>query len=228
VTRHVFVAGTGTAVGKTFVTCAILRYLTNAGRRAIGMKPVAAGAESVDGAMKNTDALALLAHSNPQPRYEDINPWLLEQATSPDIAGRLSGIDITLAPIGDAFGVCAGLADVVLVEGIGGWRVPLSGALQTADLVRYLDLPVILVSGIHLGCINHTLLTAEVIIADGIELLGWVANVIDPSYAFQAESIATLIARMPAPLLGVCAWRENADTDMIEPQLAAGLRRVWP
>lgn len=227
-TRHVFITGTDTEVGKTKMSCAILTWLNHSGYRAVGMKPVAAGARSGSDSPVNDDALALLAHSAVELPYADINPWLLEAPTSPDIAARLSGVELTLERIAHAFATCSDAADVVVVEGIGGWRVPLGPRLQTADMVRNLDLPVILVCGIRLGGINHALLSAEVIRADGCELCGWIANIIDPDYVYADESIATLEAHMPAPLLGVHAWQPRDHTEIIDPRLASGLRRLWP
>lgn len=227
-TRHVFITGTDTEVGKTKMSTAILTWLNHSGYRAIGMKPVAAGSLPGPDAPVNEDALALLACSASALPYADINPWLLDAPTSPDIAARLSAVDVTLAPVTRAFAACSAAADIVVVEGIGGWRVPLGPDLQTVDLVRELDLPVILVCGIRLGGINHALLSAEVILADGCELCGWIGNVIDPDYVYADESIATLEACMPAPLLGVHAWQAPDEPAVIDPRLASGLRRLWP
>ncbi len=226
--RHVFIAGTDTEVGKTRLSSAIVTWLNRSGYRAVGMKPVAAGSRPGADGPVNDDAIALLACSAPGLHYADINPCLLEAPTSPDIAARISGVELTLEPITRAFAVCSAAADVVVVEGIGGWRVPLGPQLQSADIVRELDLRVILVCGIRLGGISHALLSAEVIVADGFELCGWIANIIDPDYVYADESIATLDVHMPAPLLGVQPWQPQNDTGTIDPQLATGLRRLWP
>ncbi len=226
--RDVFIAGTDTEVGKTKISCLILAWLNRSGYRAVGMKPVAAGAVAGPDGPVNEDALALRACSAPGLDYTDINPWLLDDPTSPDIAARLRGVNITLEPVISAYAACRAAADVVIVEGIGGWRVPLGPQLQTADMVRRLGLPVILVCGIRLGAISHALLSAEVILADGLELCGWIANEIDPGYPYAGESIATLEARMPAPLLGVHAWQGPGDPDKIDPRLESSLRRLWP
>ena len=226
--RHVFIAGTDTEVGKTKLTCAILTWLNNSGYRAVGMKPVAAGSVAGPDGPVNEDAIELRACSVPGLRYADTNPCLLDAPTSPDIAARLSGQSVSLEPITRAYANCSAAADVVVVEGIGGWRVPLGPQLQTADMVRQLNLPVILVCGIRLGGISHALLSAEVIVADGFELCGWIANEIDPGYAYAGESIATLEARMPAPLLGVHAWQAPGASNSIDARLESGLRRLWP
>lgn len=226
--RHVFIAGTDTEVGKTKISCLILAWLQRSGYRAVGMKPVAAGAVAGPDGPVNEDALALRACGAAGLTYADTNPWLLDDPTSPDIAARLRGVNITLEPVISAYEACTAAADVVIVEGIGGWRVPLGPQLQTADMVRRLGLPVILVCGIRLGAISHALLSAEVILADGFELCGWIANEIDPGYAYAGESIATLEAQMPAPLLGVHAWQAPGDPDIIDQRLESSLRRLWP
>jgi dethiobiotin synthetase len=192
------------------------------------MKPIAAGAETGGDGPFNADARALLEHSTPRLSYPDINPWLFACPTSPDIAARRAGVEITLPPIGAAFKKCCAAAEIVLVEGIGGWRVPLSNTLQSVDLVRHLNLPVILVCGIRLGCINHSLLTAECILADGIVLAGWIANVIDPIYEFRDDSIDSLRHRMPAPLIGYHAWHTGRAPGVIEHDADFGLSRLWP
>lgn len=226
--RHVFIAGTDTEIGKTRLSSAILSWLNRSGYRAVGMKPVAAGSRPGPAGAVNDDAVALRAHSATELAYADVNPWLLDAPTSPDIAARLSGVDITLEPIARAFAACKAAADVVVVEGIGGWRVPLGPRLRSADMVRALDLPVILVCGIRLGGISHALLSAEAILADGCNLSGWIANIVDPDYVYAEESIATLEAHMPSPLLGVQPWTPPATADEINPRLASGLRRLWP
>jgi len=227
VNPHVFIAGTDTEVGKTKLSAAIVTWLNLSGIRAVGMKPVAAGSRPGPDGPVNDDALALLACSAPGLRYADINPCLLDAPTSPDIAARISGVELTLEPITRAFAACGAAADVVVVEGIGGWRVPFGPQLQSADIVQQLDLRVILVCGIRLGGISHALLSAEVILADGLELCGWIANIIDPEYVYADESIATLDVHMPAPLLGVQPWQPH-DNPAIDPKLASGLRRLWP
>jgi len=223
-TGSVFITGTDTEIGKTTVSCAILRRLNRDGQRAVGMKPVAAGTLH-DRA--NADALELRACAPANPAYAATNPWLFDAPTSPDIAASHAGAVITLDEIERAYGACAAVANIVIVEGVGGWRVPLGPGLQTVDMVRRLDLPVILVCGLRLGCINHALLSAETIIADGLDLLGWVANDIDPEYTYAAESLTTLETRMPTPLIGVNAWRGHPEPDNMGPGLGAGIDRLW-
>lgn len=223
----VFIAGTDTGIGKTAVSCGLLRLLSGRGYTAIGMKPVATGAYDTAEGPRNDDAIQLLKHSQPVLDYSTVNPFIFSAPASPNIAARHTAAEVTLAAIGTAYADCRRAADLVLVEGIGGWRVPLSETLQTVDLVRHLDLPVILICGLRLGCINHALLSAEAIAADGVRLLGWVANEVDPDYAYTAATIDTLEARMPAPLLGITPWQDPVDPDMIAQGLEVGTRPWW-
>lgn len=197
----VFVTGTDTGVGKTLVSCALLHAWAALGRRCVGMKPVAAGAELVEGVWVNEDVARLQAASNIAAPGAWINPYLLREAIAPHIAAERKGVNIELPRIRVAYEGLAGLADVVVVEGVGGFRVPLSPGKDTADLAEMLGLPVILVVGMRLGCLNHALLSAEAIAARGLRLAGWVANAIAPDMAAQGENLATLIRLLPAPLL---------------------------
>lgn len=221
-----FIAGTDTEVGKTVITCGLLRAFIDAGHTAIGMKPVATGADSTVAGLRNDDAVQLIANSEPKLCYDTINPCIYVEPASPNIAAARMGEEVELSVLEAAYDRCRADADVVLVEGIGGWRVPLSDSIQTVDLVRRLNLPVILVCGLRLGCINHALLSAEAIIGDGIALVGWVANTIDPSYQYAAETIDILVSRIPAPLLGVTTWHDPFDGDAITRALAAGALRL--
>lgn len=195
-----FVTGTDTGVGKTLVSCALLRAFAAKGFRAAGFKPVAAGCDA-DGT--NEDARRLLAASTIPLSYAQVNPYCLAQPVAPHIAARLSGVEIDLGRIADAYGELAARADRIVVEGAGGFVVPLNDRCTSADLARSLNLGTILVVGMRLGCLNHALLTAEAIEARGLALAGWVANVLDPGMPVVQENIATLQQRIAAPLLGV-------------------------
>ena len=195
-----FVAGTDTEVGKTFATCALLLALRQRGQRAIGMKPIAAGTDA-DG--KNDDVERLVAASSIAAPRELINPYLFQPAIAPHIAAAEAGVAIDIDQIVTAFDQLRPLADVVLVEGVGGFCVPLDERSDTADLAEQLGLPVILVVGMRLGCINHALLTCQAIAARGLKLAGWIANRIDPAMSRFEENLAALRARIDAPLLGV-------------------------
>ncbi|MEO8410747.1 MAG: dethiobiotin synthase [Propionivibrio sp.] len=195
-----FVTGTDTEVGKTFVTCALLHALRAAGRRAIGMKPVAAG---VNEAGLNDDVEALIAAAATSAPRELISPYLFAPPIAPHIAAAEAGRAIDIESIVAACTQLRGMADTVLVEGVGGFCVPLGPEHDAADLAERLALPVILVVGMRLGCINHALLTQQAIAARGLKLAGWVANRIDPQMARFEENLAALKTRLPAPLLGV-------------------------
>lgn len=197
-----FVTGTDTEIGKTLVSCALLYALTQCGMRAAGMKPVAAGAVLRDGALHNEDVDALVAAANIALPLELIAPYLLRDATAPHIAAAQEGVSIDSDHICASYQRVHDAADAVVVEGVGGFRVPLSERFDTADLAQRLGLPVILVVGLRLGCINHALLTAEAIAARGLTLAGWVANVVDVGMHHSEANIEALTARLPAPLLG--------------------------
>jgi dethiobiotin synthetase len=197
------VTGTDTGIGKTHASVQLLRALQRRGLRASGMKPVASGCRATPPGLRNEDAEALIAASDPAPAYSDCNPCALAEPIAPHIAARRRDTEIVLAPLREAYRRIARDADRVVVEGVGGWLAPLSGSLMQADLVRALELPVVLVVGLRLGCINHALLSARAIAADGCRLAGWIANRIDPAMAAVEENLATLRERIDAPLLGV-------------------------
>ena len=195
-----FVTGTDTEVGKTFATCALLLALKKQGHRAVGMKPVAAG---TDAHGKNDDVEQLKAASDVSAPPELINPYLFQPAIAPHIAAAEAGVAIDIERIAAAFLRLRETADAVLVEGVGGFLVPLGGDCDSADLAARLGLPVILVVGLRLGCINHALLTCQAIAACGLPLAGWIANRIDPDMQRWEENLAALRERIDAPLLGV-------------------------
>ena len=195
-----FITGTDTGVGKTHVTCALLHASRQQGWRALGMTPVAAGVES-DG--RNADVTQLQAASTLLMPTTLVNPFLYAPPIAPHIAAAETGRPIALAPILDAFAQLRRAADLVWVEGVGGFRVPLGADWDTADLAQALGLPVVLVVGMRLGCLNHALLTAEAIMRRGLLLAGWVANCIDPHMDRLAENLDSLRTRLDAPLLGV-------------------------
>lgn len=210
-----FVTGTDTGVGKTLIACALLRGFAARGLRAIGMKPVAAGASWVEGCLKNDDVSALKAASNVSAPHDFINPYCFEAPIAPHIAASLAGVDIDLKRLHAAYEELSRVADCVVVEGAGGFQVPLSAHDDTADLARRLQLPVVLVVGLRLGCINHALLTAAAIEAAGQPLAGWVANHIDPSMLYQDENVQAIEARLSAPLLGRIAHSAAPQPDRV-------------
>ncbi|SFK58223.1 dethiobiotin synthase [Rhodanobacter glycinis] len=202
-THAFFIAGTDTGIGKTHASCTLLHALRAAGQVACGMKPVASGCmETADG-LRNEDALALLAAGSAPLPYARVNPMALRDPLSPHLAAAHEGVTIALPPLRAAFDALCAEHDAVVVEGVGGWRVPLAPGLFASDIARAWQLPVILVVGLRLGCLSHALLTAEAIVADGRPLLGWVGNRIDPSMDAPDENIATLRELLPAPCLGI-------------------------
>lgn len=198
-----FVAGTDTGIGKTHAACTLIHALRAAGHSVCGMKPVASGCMETAHGLRNEDALALQAASAPPPVYEEINPVALREPLSPHLAAAHAGVTITLPPLHTAFQKLSARYDAVVVEGVGGWRVPFSPSLLASELPKAWGLPVVLVVGLRLGCLNHALLSAEAIRADGCRLVGWIGNCIDPSMAAIEENIATLRTLLPAPCLGL-------------------------
>ena len=221
--RSVFVTGIDTGIGKTYASCALLAALRWRGLRATGMKPVASGCVATPAGLRNDDALALIAASDSAPTYADCNPFAFAAPIAPHIAAREIGIEIGLDPLLAAHARLAERADCIVVEGVGGWMVPFSETLMQADLVRALDLPVILVVGLRLGCLNHTLLSVRAIRNDGCHLLGWIANRIDPTMDRAVENLATLRTRIDAPLLGVLDYAPDARTEQATRALDASL-----
>lgn len=209
--RNLFIAGTDTGVGKTHVATAIVRALVRDGLRVAAMKPVAAGADPTAFGLRNDDALALAQAANVPAPYETINPWCLPMAASPHIAAAHAGIVFDIASIRRAFDELAQAADIVVVEGAGGWLAPVSDTETMADIAAALDLRVVLVVGLRLGCLNHAQLTANAIKSSGLELAGWVANHLQPHFENAAENVATLVRRLPAPLLEVVPYGAAAD-----------------
>ncbi len=203
-----FVTGTDTEVGKTHVTCALLHATRRQGRTTVGMKPIAAGVGD-DG--HNEDGTRLLAAGSITPPRDWVNPFLYDPFIAPHIAARMAGRPIEIPVIQQAFERLQALADVVWVEGVGGFRVPLDEGHDTADLARMLALPVVLVVGMRLGCINHALLTAEAIARRELTLAGWVANRIDPAMDCFEANLDTLHARLNAPLLGVVPYGDSPE-----------------
>jgi dethiobiotin synthetase len=197
-----FVTGTDTEIGKTLVASALLHALAQQGMRAAGMKPVAAGAEWRDGAWRNEDADRLAAAASVALPPELATPYLLREPAAPHIVAAEEGVSIDLAHIRACYDRVAGMADAVVVEGVGGFRVPLSRHADTADLAQQLGLPVILVVGLRLGCLNHALLTAEAIAARGLTLACWAANIVDIGMSHGIDNLEALAERLPAPMLG--------------------------
>jgi len=211
VTRGVFVTGTDTGVGKTLAACALIHALAARGLKVAAMKPVAAGASGEAQSLANRDSRLLLRACG-RGDMRDVTPILLGEAIAPHIAAAHEGRLIALEPIRAAYQrIVAGAADWVVVEGVGGFVVPLGPRLDTVDLARALALPVVMVVGLRLGCLNHALLTARAIEASGLPFAGWIANAIDPAMAAADENVAALVERLRAPLLARLPFAVDAD-----------------
>jgi dethiobiotin synthetase len=188
----VFVTGTDTGVGKSVIAAALIRALARQGLRVAGMKPVAAGAAATPAGLRNSDALALMQAGNVAAAYESVNPYCFAPPIAPHIAAREAGVTIDIELLRQRFSVLASAADCVVVEGAGGWLTPISASLTMADLAAALALPVVLVVGLKLGCLNHTLLTARALAAHEEGLAGWIGNSIEPAFEREADNIAVL------------------------------------
>ncbi|MEM5530002.1 dethiobiotin synthase [Gammaproteobacteria bacterium AS21] len=210
-----FIAGTDTDAGKTFISQALLSAAKEQGLSCFALKPVAAGCEVTEQGLRNDDALKLQQAASVKLSYQQVNPVALEQAIAPHVAAKRENKQISLQRI---VGMCNGAlmsrADFVLIEGAGGWRVPLNNRETMAALPKALNVPVILVVGVKLGCINHALLSVEAILRDGCILAGWVANCIDPTMQASEESIETLKMAIRAPMLGVVPFIEDQSIEL--------------
>lgn len=201
----IYVTGTDTGIGKTWASRVLLNRYRAQGRSALGMKPIASGCDVTASGLRNDDAEQLRAASSFLADYDDVNPYAFADPIAPHLAAGDSATTIDLRVIASAYRRLTAAADHVLVEGVGGWAAPLSDSLMQKDVVHALDLDVVLVVGLRLGCINHALLSARAIEADGCRLVGWIGNRIDPEMLRAEDNLSTLKSRLPAPLLGVIA-----------------------
>ena len=219
-----FITGTDTDVGKTTVAAGLLHAARQLGKSTAAGKPVASGCQVTPKGLRNADALALLAECSLPLSYAEVNPVAFEPAIAPHLAAREAGVALTvqslLKPMQQ---ILARQADFTLIEGAGGWRVPLADQDNLSDLAMALKLPVILVVGVRLGCISHALLTAEAIARDGLPLAGWVANIIDPKTSRLEENLATLAERLPAPCLGRVPKLKHASAEAVAQHLQLDL-----
>ncbi|MCO7518886.1 MULTISPECIES: dethiobiotin synthase [unclassified Pseudomonas] len=219
-----FIAGTDTDVGKTTVAAGLLHAARLQNLSTLAAKPVASGCVVTPKGLRNSDALALIDESSLKLPYEEVNPFAFEPAIAPHVAAREAGVVLEVPVLLKAMRhVLDQQADFTLVEGAGGWRVPLSAHANLSDLAIALKLPVILVVGVRLGCINHALLSAEAIARDGLQLAGWVANIVDPRTARLEENLSSLAERLPAPCLGRVPWLKKAGADAVAEHLQLDL-----
>ena len=206
-----FVAGTDTGAGKTRITSALIQAFKQKGLSVAGMKPVATGCINTEDGLRNPDAVAIQSCSATAVSYNIVNPYAFEPAIAPLFAADAVKVNIEAETICNAFSELSEQADIVIVEGIGGWRIPLGPGLQMADLARVLQLQIILVVGLRVGCINHALLSIEAIANDGVKLAGWVANQIDPDYRNIDQTVNLIADACDAPLLGVVPYRASCN-----------------
>ncbi len=215
----VFVTGTDTGVGKTFASCVLLHALRRAGRATWPMKPIAAGAIATPDGPANEDTLALARAAGPSaPPPGTITPILLALPMAPHLAAAREGRTITREAVLGAWRERPA-GSFAVVEGVGGFKVPLGPGFDTVDLARALGLPVVLVVGLRLGCLNHALLTADAVAAAGLPLAGWIANLVDPAMAEPDGNVAALAARLPAPLIGRLPHAPGADPATFAPRI---------
>jgi dethiobiotin synthetase len=221
--RGYFVTGTDTGIGKTTCAVALIHALQQQGLQVAAMKPVAAGGALIGGQLLNEDVLALRNAANVKVDLHNMNPYRFAAPIAPHIAAAQAGVEIKLDKIVSAYAALTAQADAVVVEDAGGFLVPLGAQMDTADLALALDLPVILVVGMRLGCLNHALLTAEAIAHRGLKWAGWIANILEPDMPALAENMAALEARLPAPCLG----RLGAFEQTARSRNDAGLTMQW-
>lgn len=221
-----FVTGTDTGVGKTLVASALVWALARRGLRAAGMKPVAAGATRREGLWCNDDVEQLAAAGSVQVPRSALCPYILPDALAPHIAAELAGVRLELPTLLQAYRSLRARTDIVIVEGVGGFRVPLAPDFDTADLARELGLPIVLVVGLRLGCLNHAALTAEAVAARGLRLLGWVANTIDPQMAQPERNLAALQQVLSAPCLGRVPSMANPHCEQVADRLDVSALQV--
>lgn len=219
-----FITGTDTNAGKTWATLALMQAFKRQGKTVVGMKPVASGCRLIDGQLKNDDALLLQAHASLPLAYDVVNPYAYEQPISPHLAGMDDPVEI--AVLSQYFRELQTLADVILVEGAGGWFTPINAEQDISDLARALGLPVILAVAIKLGCINHAKLTARAIASTGLKLAGSIAVCNDPAMLRVEDNIAAVQTALPAPLLGIIPFQARADLTALHRFLELGVKNA--
>ena len=214
-----FITGTDTGVGKTWFTVAFMTALKRRGLNVMGMKPIATGAEKIKDRLINKDAELIMQNCSQTVSYDLINPFVFELPSAPHVAAKHEGVVIDLDQIIKNYYLLKSMCDALVVEGVGGWRVPVTDKYSLADLVSKLNLSVILVVGMRLGCINHAILTAEAITADGLNLCGWVSNHLDRVYSESGETIKTLKKRLNCPYIGYLPYNSDFDPDKLSTEI---------
>lgn len=204
-----FITGTDTDCGKTHVACALVRALRSQGLTVAPYKPVAAGAELIDNQLQNEDAIKLIEAAGASWAYEQVNPYCFPDPVSPHLTARDVGVEVELEVLKQGAEILSQQADCLVVEGAGGWFVPLSDQLDIADLAVALNLPVILVVGLRLGCLNHARLSAQAIQQSGVPIAGWIGTQVDPNMERLQDNLETLKQCLPIPFLGFLAFEES-------------------
>lgn len=213
--KGLFITGTDTDIGKTRITEALIHAFVARGERVAGLKPIAAGCRRTPVGLRNDDALTMMRQANVELPYETVNPYAFEPPIAPHIAAAEVGVEMDPDVIQGVVQAVGEQADRVIVEGVGGWQVPIDDFVNTADLAELLGLPVILVIGLRVGALNHALLSAEAIYARGVPIGGWLVNVVDPEMTHVAENIETLQRQIAFPYLGRVPWLTNPSAEAI-------------
>lgn len=214
-----FITGTDTDVGKTTIALALMATLQQQGLRVAAMKPVSAGCEKTQQGLRNDDAVQLLQQASIELPYELVNPYAFKEFVAPHIAAAKNNITMQIEPLCNAYKKIAAQADVVIIEGAGGWQVPLNETETMADVAAVLGLPVINVVGLRLGCLNHALLTVDSIAAHGLQNIAWAGNSLSAEMNYATENISTLKQRLPGHCLGIVPFDSTASTEKITPHL---------
>lgn len=210
-----FITGTDTGIGKTVISAALTRAFIARGEKVAALKPVASGCERTPQGLRNEDALTLMQASNIDLPYDTVNPFAFEPTIAPHIAAAQAGIEMDPDVIHGIVQLCAEQADRVIVEGVGGWQVPMDEFLSIADLAEVLGLPVIMVVGLRLGALNHAILTAEAIYNRGVPIGGFIANIIDPEMAYIDDNINTLKRLIAFPYLGTIPYMDKPNAEQV-------------
>lgn len=218
-TEGFFVTGTDTGIGKTWSTVALMQYFKNQGKSVVGMKPIASGCIEIEQQLKNEDALLLQKHASLILPYDLINPYAFSEPIAPHIAAEKIGVEIEIEKIVKQYKQLAAQADVVLVEGVGGWKVPLNSHQDIADLAVAIGLPVIMVIGVRLGCINQARLTFSAIKQQGVQCIGWVASCVEQDMPMQEENIASLRLVINAPLLAIFPYLKELSPEYLSQKI---------
>lgn len=222
-----FITGTDTDAGKTTVAAGLLCAARRQGFSTLAIKPVASGCDVTAQGLRNSDALALAQQSSIKLPYAQINPFAFAPAIAPHLAAQQAGVKLDMATLQQAcLQVVNQQADLTVIEGAGGWRVPISASQTMADLAKALQLPVILVVGVRLGCINHALLTAEAIARDGLTLTGWVANCLDPTMPALADNLISLEQHLKSPCLAQVPWVADGNIEHIAEHFSAQIPQL--